>query len=139
MQTFLPYRSFQKSAECLDYRRLGKQRVEAQQILNVLTGKRKGWAHHPAVLMWRGYEGALRYYIHSMIREWVCRGYNNTMVSPATCRDEKAPVPKWLTSKFIRAHRSNLMRKDPEYYRQFKWGVPNDLEYVWPVRIGSRK
>ena len=28
MQTFLPYKDFGKTAKCLDYRRLGKQRVE---------------------------------------------------------------------------------------------------------------
>ena len=39
MQTFLPHRSFSKSAETLDYRRLGKQRVEAKQILEAI---RKG-------------------------------------------------------------------------------------------------
>ena len=33
MQTFLPYKDIQKSVKCLDYRRLGKQRVEAMQIL----------------------------------------------------------------------------------------------------------
>ena len=45
MQTFLPYKSFNKSFKVLDYRRLGKQRVEAMQILNVLLGRRKtkGW------------------------------------------------------------------------------------------------
>ena len=35
MQTFLPYPDFVKSAQCLDYRRLGKQRVEAKQILEI--------------------------------------------------------------------------------------------------------
>lgn len=33
MQTFLPFPSFRDSAECLDYRRLGKQRVETLQLL----------------------------------------------------------------------------------------------------------
>jgi len=28
VQTFLPYPDFKKSAECLDFRRLGKQRVD---------------------------------------------------------------------------------------------------------------
>lgn len=37
MQTFLPYPSFIKSAQCLDNKRLGKQRVEAYQILQILT------------------------------------------------------------------------------------------------------
>ena len=37
MQTFLPYKSFVKSLNCLDNKRLGKQRVEAMQILNAIT------------------------------------------------------------------------------------------------------
>lgn len=35
MQTFLCYPDFNKSAQVLDYRRLGKQRVEAWQILQI--------------------------------------------------------------------------------------------------------
>ena len=38
MQIFLPYKSFKKSAEVLDYQRLGKQRVEALQIINIIEG-----------------------------------------------------------------------------------------------------
>lgn len=37
MQTFLPFSDFKKSAESLDYRRLGKQRVECLQILAALA------------------------------------------------------------------------------------------------------
>ena len=40
MQTFLPYADFQRSAQVLDYKRLGKQRVEALQIHNIVSGKR---------------------------------------------------------------------------------------------------
>ena len=36
MQTFLPYPDFERSAKVLDNKRLGKQRVEVLQILNVL-------------------------------------------------------------------------------------------------------
>ena len=39
MQTFLPYKSFEQSAQVLDWRRLGKQRVEGMQIINAITGK----------------------------------------------------------------------------------------------------
>lgn len=132
MQTFLPYRDFEKVAQCLDYRRLGKQRVEAYQILLALDGKSRGWKNHPAVLMWRGYEGALRDYLAAMIFEWMDRGYKNTMLIPRVSGNRS--IPNWLTPKFIRSHRSNLMRKDPEYYGKFRWGVPSDLPYVWPVR-----
>ncbi len=58
MQTFLPYEDFTLSAQCLDYRRLGKQRVEALQIFNALTGastkdgrEYRGWINHPATKM----------------------------------------------------------------------------------------
>jgi len=50
MQTFLPFPDFKKSASCLDYKRLGKQRVEGLQILNAIQGETtlkgktyKGW------------------------------------------------------------------------------------------------
>jgi len=43
MQTFLPYASFAKSAACLDNRRLGKQRVEAMQILKILPSRKAIW------------------------------------------------------------------------------------------------
>jgi hypothetical protein len=36
MQTFLPYPDFKKSLQALDYRRLGKQRVESYQIIRIL-------------------------------------------------------------------------------------------------------
>lgn len=58
MMTFLPHEDFEKSAQSLDYRRLGKQRVEAMQIYNCLL-KPTRWKNHPAVLMWSGYEDAL--------------------------------------------------------------------------------
>ena len=59
MQTFLPFSDFEKSAKALDYRRLGKQRIEAYQIWKVLTGQTTAWKNHPAVKMWQGYEQAL--------------------------------------------------------------------------------
>ena len=132
MQTFLPYPDFEKTAQVLDYRRLGRQRVEAYQILRTLSGLSRGWSNHPAVRMWRGYELALSAYMNSMIREWVHRGYNNRMfLVELTGRYE---YPPWLGDPdFHAAHRSNLLRKDLEYYRKFWPCDPDDLPYVWPV------
>lgn len=132
MQTFLPYPDYVDSVRCLDYRRLGKQRVEAYQILRVLRGEGKmGWQHHPAVKMWRGHEAALAQYMNICISEWRLRGYNNTMreiyLGPAY-------PPEWLyTTEICASHRSNLLRKDPIYYAKFGWKEPPDLPYVWPV------
>ena len=76
MQTFLPYPDFEKSAKVLDYRRLGKQRCEAMQLLNILNGFsiKEGWKNHPATKMWRGHRGALKKYCQTMINEWISRG-----------------------------------------------------------------
>jgi len=130
MQTFLPYPSFEKTVACLDWRRLGKQRVEAYQILNVLRGQSTGWANHPAIKMWRGYEDALAVYMNCCISEWIRRGYNNNMKLELV---ENYDLPEWVGwEDFHSSHRSNLLRKDFIYYSQFGWDEPNDLPYVWP-------
>lgn len=136
MQTFLPYSDFEKSAKVLDYRRLGKQRVEAFQILNVLENKTNkiGWKNHPAVKMWRGFEDALKQYQRIMILEWIRRGYKNNMKIPEENKNFK--IPFWINNEeFHASHRSNLKRKDSIYYAQFT--EPNDLPYIWPVQLAG--
>lgn len=130
MQTFLPYPDFVKSARCLDYKRLGKQRVEAYQILRTLLGESEGWINHPATKMWRGHESALAGYMNAMIEEWVRRGYNNTMGYRGTAG---LILPRWFGDPdFHASHQSNLLRKDPAFYGQYGWPVPSTLPYVWP-------
>lgn len=135
MQTFLPYPDFKKSAQCLDSRRLGKQRVECKQIYLALTGESRGWVNHPATKMWRGHEQELLQYAYTMCVEWRRRGYKDTLLSWFDARmHESEPVyPKWLGDPaFHDSHKSNLLRKAPFYYSQFNWNVPDNLEYVWP-------
>ena len=133
MQTFLPYKNFKKSVKCLDWRRLGKQRVEAYQILNVLLGrtKTKGWINHPATKMWNGYENCLKSYLNICIDEWKRRGYNNNMAYEKIDGDIISP-PCLGSKKFNDSHKSNLLRKLPEHYgRHFK-NISDDLPYIWP-------
>lgn len=135
MQTFLPYASFEETARILDYRRLGKQRVEGLQILNIITTPEYvgRWMNHPAVKMWRGYDMALKLYVNTMIEEWKRRGYRNTMLY-YDIRPDELVYPCWFGDPaFHDSHKSNLLRKYPDYYRQFGWDVPEDLPYVWPV------
>jgi len=139
MQTFLPYEDFTLSAQVLDRQRLGKQRVEALQIYNVLVGnltkKGKpytGWLNHPAVLMWDGYVEALLLYKNKMIEEWLARGYRNTM--EWVILEDSIEMPPWLGDDRVHAsHRSNLLRKDLEYYSKYKWEEPIDMEYYWAI------
>lgn len=133
MQTFLPLSDFKECARVLDYRRLGKQRVEAWQILNTLAlGERaKGWRNHPAVLMWRGHEDALNAYGREMCLEWIERGYNDTMLERFVCVGAPT-LPSWLgNSRLHLSHQSNLIRKYPEHYLQYFPEVPDDLDYYW--------
>ena len=141
MQTFLPYPSFVESAKVLDNKRLGKQRVEAYQILRVLEGKSKGWQNHPVVLMWRGYETLLSYYGYRVCQEWMDRGFKDTLQPKfeeySRNHPETSAWPNWLRNeKFHTSHRSNLLRKDPKHYGQFGWIEKNDLPYYWPTKEG---
>lgn len=150
MQTFLPHPEFTASALALDRRRLGKQRVEAIQVLRGLTVPGYGWRRHPAVLMWTGYEEALVRYGLEICRVWCELGHQDTcaatLVTDLEAVRPSAPVreepqlraagemPPWLGDEaFHRSHQSALVRKDPETYRPRFPGVPDDLPYVWPA------
>src|SRR3954471_18110132 len=84
MQTFLPYPDFTATARVLDPRRLGKQRVEALQVLRALTVPGYGWRHHPGGGMWRGYEEALTRYGLEICREWCALGHRDTCAASLT-------------------------------------------------------
>lgn len=141
MQTFLPLPSFKESVISLDYRRLGKQRVEAKQILRALSNRKRGiksgWQNHPAVLMWVGYEDALKQYYNCCINEWVFRGYKNSM-RRAHCINTYT-LPSWFGGRIHATHRSNLLRKDLKYYKRFNWPENADLAYYWPVTYNINK
>lgn len=136
MQTFLPHPDFAASARVLDYKRLGKQRVETKQILMALTGQIKGWRSHPATKMWTGHEQALARYGVAICREWRARGYRDTLLPYFEAVASDQPAPSWLGDSRIHAsHRSNLLRKDMPFYGRYGWCEPSDLPYVWPEAI----
>jgi len=150
MQTFLPYPDFTRSAAALDPRRLGKQRVEALQVVRALVRPTYGWQSHPAVLMWRGHEEALGRYGLAVVEAWCGLGFDDTCAAGiqveldalgvGTPRSQPAleaagALPPWLGDDAVhRSHRSALVRKDPAWYGPLFPDVPDDLPYVWPVR-----
>lgn len=142
MQTFLPSPDYTETARILDYRRLGKQRVECKQILMAMNKNSGGWRNHPATKMWRGHEVELCQYAKAMCEEWIKRGYKDSLLPFFTAAHDQyvsdgrnETPPAWLGEDDVHAsHRSNLLRKDPEYYGKFGWTEGAGLEYVWPVQ-----
>ena len=123
MQTFLPYPSFEQSAAVLDDRRLGKQRVEALQVVRALTRATYGWKNHPAARTpaWRPSPPTSR---------WRAR---RRYAAKAELAGARAP-PDWLgDERFHRSHRAALLRKDPEHYGPLFPDVDPDQPYHWPV------
>ena len=126
MQTFLPYADFERSARALDTKRLGKQRVEAIQVVRAVTWSGYGWAHHPAALMWKGYEEALGRYGLTCCAVWTELGFGDTCAATISTDLRAAGVgtirtqaelaaaealPPWLGDETLhRSHRSALVR-----------------------------
>lgn len=133
IQTFLPYADFNETAKVLDYKRLGKQRVEAYQITRVLQGLTKGWRNHPAVLMWEGFEPALFEYGRVICLEWIERGYNDSLLDKFP--QESIIYPPWLGDTRLHiSHQANLVRKDPDHYRQYFPEVDETMPYYWVTK-----
>ena len=143
--TFVTSSDVKLCAEVLDNKRLGKQRVEAKQILDVVMGTStsKGWKSHPAALMWMGYEDALKVYINTMIDKWVERGFKNTMIK----YDVKTDInwPWWFSWEDLHlSHKCSLLRKNPKHYGplwQLEGRDKSFLEhgYIWATHLDDKK
>jgi len=139
MQTFLPYADFTATAKTLDRMRLGKQRVEAYQILLTNMKRKDGlqkgaWLNHPIVIMWNGYEYALCQYGIAICNQWIAKGYKDTLKDKFLSFDfENTGLPAWLgNEEFHLSHRSKLIQKLPAHYMPlFDPNTPNNLDYIW--------
>lgn len=102
-----------------------------------------GWVNHPATKMWEGFEISLFHYQLEICTEWITvRRYKDTCLekslvllhSAGLCYTEDYDSPVWLGNKeFHASHRSNLLRKNKEWYGKFGWEEPDNLPYIWPV------
>ena len=143
MNTFLPYHDPVATARALDLARLGKQLVECQQLLNVLRGRRAGYAGHPAARMWRGHEDWLADYASGLSAEWLARrgrdhGSWLAIVAAGDVVEPASPPPWWWgDAAMAEEHRRNLVRKDPARYGALWPGLAPLAGYRWPVAPGE--
>lgn len=152
MQTFVPIpNSMVESLMVLDWRRLGKQRVETYQLMRTNLGITRGWRSHPAARMWLGHERALSQYGAISCRLWRHMGHRDTLLPHFELWEKELPDtgrPRWWGDARVHiSHQSNLLRKartmtDEEmvimqmprdFYDSKFPHVSDDLPYFWPV------
>lgn len=131
MQVFLPFPDFQESVRCLDPSRLGNQIY--REALTLIRG---GWPNHPVSKMWANHKRALAKYALYGLEELTRRGrhypHHIQTFTDYYNEFEDTGLPDFVGDEdFHASHRSNLLRKDFEYYSQFGWTEPVDLPYVW--------
>lgn len=91
--------------------------------------------------MWVGYETQLAAYSAIVCREWRKRGFRDTLLvqflavwQRLAFGHKRITYPHWFGDPdFHASHRSNLLRKDFDYYTRFGWTESPNLPYAWPV------
>lgn len=133
MQVFMPYDNFYESLMCLDPSRLGNQIYrECKTLVN------GGWKNHPASKIWYNHRYQLCEY--ALVGLDVLRTQRNRpypkwekwFAEKQKEFDPESGFPKIFGYKpYHDSHKSNLLRKNPQWYSQFNWDVPDDLPYIW--------
>jgi hypothetical protein len=152
VQIFRPYIDWEKSAAFLDDLRLGKQRVEAKQVIRIVLRRlgliddgSRGWWNHPIVLMYfnngEPYLEDLVNYFNATVREWTKRNRRNFLTL-----DDLIPFIERVrgisgtpvTHMHELEYRRVLLMKNPCYY--LKKLSPKELEEILetePVTISG--
>ena len=135
MITFLPYPDFMRSAKVLDNQRLGKQRVEAVQVVRIILAKDSKFKYHPLTIMWNPFLHALCNYGMVVCEEWSDRGFVDHLWHEFYNAKQNVPLirPTWIGDNLLHSsHRSNLLRKNYSHYQKFGWTESIGLDYYWP-------
>lgn len=117
MHIFTPFASPLQTAEAMikDTHRYNKQIIECQQILDAISGKKKGWANHPVVKMYAGHEKWLRCYTECLYF-YKRRDMLMSLMAESACG---LISPPFLTTDFCDQHKRRLYTKSPDRYPQF--------------------
>ena len=112
------------TAMALDRKRLNKQIIECQQILDALNGA-KAWSNHPCVLQYRGYEKWLEHYLSCLTLY-----KNNANIHAKVCSDLAQLIkPEWHTTEYFDQMKKRLYTKDNEHYKQ--WANLGEADVNW--------
>ena len=104
-----------ETASALDPRRLNKQIVECQQILDALDGK-TAWSNHPCTLQYKGHERWLGNYRACLMR-YRAGLLDRAKVSSDVCDKMRPP---FHTEEYFDQMKRRLYCKNKEHYSQWK-------------------
>lgn len=117
----------------LDRLRLGKQRVEAKQILIAnlhledpdKTPFYDRVRKHPVARAWNGFSHSLAVYGLAICSVWLSRGYKDTThiffkEVTQSCVNVSSASPWWIKPQVVKFYRALLYAKAPKLYPQWK-------------------
>lgn len=114
MQVFI-IGSVLDTAKILDKRRLNKQIIECNQILNALLNGAKAWANHPCVLQYHGHEQWLQKYMQCL------QSYKDNNINDCIRLSEECELikPSFHKIDYFNQMKRRLFTKDNLYYSQW--------------------
>lgn len=158
MQTFMPDFDFRIVAATLDHKRLGKQRVEALQLLQAFNDLANRWRNHPVFRMWYMNRGLLAAYGIAMCNHWAALGYSdnckNRIIDALPCDTlrqfaityattginslpEMYELPEWMKPRDgynIRSeYRAILLEKNFKHYGKMNWSEDPKPKMQYPL------
>lgn len=142
MMTWMTRMSFFDTAADLEVDLLATSYYDSVGLFDFLVYQEGDLAeNHPAVRMWQGYHVALGMYAAATASTLVVHGISvglETMKMAGAVeemrREEEQPfvLPPWIKdTDVLRSHRSNIVRRWPEYADVWP-GTPERMPYLWP-------
>lgn len=116
MQVFLPYKDTFKTAIVLDNRRLNKQIIEINQILNAIYGHSNGWKNHPVTKMYSNNTLFLEYFIE--VLKNIKDKKNDIAKEYSKLANNNLPV--FITQEYCDNFKKRLYTKDSIFYAFFQ-------------------
>jgi hypothetical protein len=123
MQVFIVGTPFE-TARVLDKRRLNKQIVECQQILDAINGA-KAWSNHPCTLQYKDHSEWLYAYMMCLIHYREDTEYGKEKFNEIALEY----TPPFHTEEYFNQMKRRLYSKDKEYYEQ--WAYLGESEDNW--------
>lgn len=134
MQTFVLDVDFITSAKILDSARLNKQLMECHQIYQVLLGKSKVWAYHPAIKMLENNFVSFLSYCYFIAIECDKRKIKSPYASyfeiVGVDSQNVEDNPKWLDCDFVNRHRMALLFKTALKDAVYDYSFMNDVPVI---------